>query len=162
MTTLRHGHGKRTKKSPTYSTWSMMKHRCSCPSYDRYSYYGGRGITVCERWQIFENFLEDMGERPAGATLDRIDTNKGYSKDNCRWATKAQQQSNRRNCVFVTINGKTQTIKAWAEELGVPYKRVMGRKKRNWPIEKLFEKENHGTGRRVMPFRRAVVQQGGA
>jgi hypothetical protein len=73
-----------------------MKTRCLNPKATGYSYYGGRGITICERWLTFANFLEDMGVRPEGLTLDRIDGSKGYSKENCQWASRAAQQRNRR------------------------------------------------------------------
>jgi hypothetical protein len=73
-----------------------MLQRCTNPKRDYYHHYGGRGITVCDRWKIFTNFLEDMGARPTGTSLDRIDPNKGYYKENCRWATSAEQSSNRR------------------------------------------------------------------
>ena len=82
--------------SPTYKSWEAMKQRCSNPNNTRYADYGGRGITVCDRWQSFEHFLQDMGERPDGTTLDRVDNNLGYCPENCCWSTPKQQCSNRR------------------------------------------------------------------
>ena len=81
----------------TYRSWAMMLSRCRDPFSDRYPYYGARGITVCERWTRFENFLADMGQRPAGLSLDRIDNNGNYEHGNCRWATHSEQMLNRRS-----------------------------------------------------------------
>lgn len=99
----KHGHadsqknGRRTTPSPTYSSWRSMLSRCNNSNATSYQYYGGRGITVCERWlHSFENFLADMGPRPDGMTLDRENTNGSYAADNCRWSTPKQQANNRR------------------------------------------------------------------
>lgn len=81
----------------TYSSWQAMRYRCSNPNNRNYKRYGGRGITVCDRWNDFVNFLADMGERPEGTSIDRINNDKGYYPDNCQWATPKQQANNRRN-----------------------------------------------------------------
>lgn len=91
-----HGHGaKGSKKSATYLTWQAMLNRCRNSRVSQFKYYGGRGIKVCERWKSFESFLADMGNRPDGMTLDRINPNGDYEPGNCRWATHTQQMRNR-------------------------------------------------------------------
>lgn len=97
-----------SSKDPLYDIWKAIKQRCLNPNNQDYARYGGRGITICDRWaKSFTNFINDMGQRPMGATIDRIDNNKGYSPDNCRWATMKEQCTNRSSNRNVTINGVT-------------------------------------------------------
>lgn len=102
--TFRHGHARKRNMSRTYSTWVGMRQRCSNPNGNRWAEYGGRGIKVCDRWEeCFENFLADMGEKPMGMSIDRIDVNGNYEPSNCRWATKEIQARNRRPAVVPRI-----------------------------------------------------------
>jgi hypothetical protein len=91
-------HGKSRNGNLTYKSWYSMKRRCLDEKYDNYKYYGGRGIQICERWMKFENFLADMGERPEGMTIDRINNDGNYEPSNCKWSTKEEQNRNRRIC----------------------------------------------------------------
>lgn len=132
-----HGHARNYNQSTTFSIWCSMLARCNNKKSNAYKDYGGRGITVCKRWESFENFLEDMGERPSKEyTLDRKENNNGYYKENCRWADWVVQANNRRNNRYFTLNGKTQTMSQWADELGLKRTTVFNRLKRGWPIEK--------------------------
>ena len=134
-----HGHSKNGKKSKVYMAWEAMIQRCTNHKHKYYNIYGGRGITVCDRWLKFENFLEDMGECPPGLTLERRNNNKGYSPSNCYWATWKQQQRNRRNNRPITHNGKTQLLIEWAEETGIDRKTITARLKRGWSTERALK-----------------------
>lgn len=105
-------------KTPTFSAWSSMIER-SKANYSRAENYAGRGITVCDRWLKFENFFADMGLRPTGKTIDRIDVNGNYEPTNCRWATNKEQQRNRRNTRYLVINGARRPLMDVADELGI-------------------------------------------
>jgi hypothetical protein len=96
-----------------------MLRRCTDPSHTSYANYGGKGIGVCDEWKSFDAFLSDMGERLEGKTLDRIDSDKGYSKDNCRWMNMQEQANNRVNNHHLEFQGKSLTIAEWARELGI-------------------------------------------
>lgn len=96
---VRHGHARGGLGSRTFKSWDAMLYRCTNPSSKDWQFYGGRGITVCDEWRVFANFLRDMGDRPAGMTLDRIDPDGPYCKSNCRWATAAEQGRNKRNVI---------------------------------------------------------------
>lgn len=102
------------------NVWNGMRQRCNNPNTVNYPRYGGRGITVCERWGKFNNFYEDMGlSYEPGLTLDRIDNSLGYTPENCRWVTAKQNNNNKRNNRLVTINGETKTLTQWCESLGL-------------------------------------------
>jgi hypothetical protein len=115
-----------------------MLSRCTNPNNLAYERYGGRGITVCERWLKFENFLEDMGEPPDGLTIDRTDNDGNYCKDNCAWKTRLDQARNRRSSVKIFFNGLSMTLREWSEHLGISYSMLKGRRERGWPIDKML------------------------
>lgn len=107
---------RKVSRTPTHISWEAMLSRCRRDSDKCYHLYGGRGIRVCERWGTFEYFLEDMGERPNGKSLDRIDGNKGYYKENCRWATNVEQARNKCNNVRYPYEGKMLLVSEIFEE----------------------------------------------
>lgn len=127
-----------------YKVWENMRTRCTNPNNTHYNSYGGRGITYCDRWASFENFYRDMGNPEEGMTLERIDVNKGYSPDNCTWATRLEQANNRRNNRFIEWQGKTQTAAQWERELGFGRNSLNSRFNLGWPLERaMTEQPNH-------------------
>lgn len=133
-----HGHSSKQKKSSTYSSWLNMKARCSNSSCHEYHNYGGRGISICERWNSFENFLSDMGECPDGLSLDRIDNNGNYEPSNCRWANAVVQGNNRRNNRRITYNGETKTLSEWSRILDMNWFTLFHRLKAGISVEDAF------------------------
>ncbi len=126
-TITKHGHCINQIKSITNTTWGNMIQRCNNPNHISYKNYGGRGIKVCKRWLKFENFLEDMGEKSNGLTIDRINNNGDYCKENCRWATTKQQSCNHRRNILFTIDGITKCLMDWCNELNLNYSTVYSR-----------------------------------
>jgi hypothetical protein len=107
------------KNNPSWRSWWGMIRRCYYARATRFERWGGRGITVCERWKTFEGFLADMGEKPEGSSLERIDNDKGYSPENCKWATPKEQARNTRRNRLLTFNGITLPLVSWVERTGL-------------------------------------------
>lgn len=128
-----------------YEIWYGMRSRCNNQSDSNWHKYGGRGITVCERWNTsFEAFLEDMGQPPTNDhSIDRIDNDKGYDVTNCRWASRIVQCRNRRNTTYITANGKTLPLADWAEKMGVDGRMLHLRIKRGWTDDEVINGRNH-------------------
>ena len=128
-------------KTRIYRVWSSMKARCTNKNQISYKIYGGSGITVCDRWMnSFEDFFEDMHEGYRDdLTLDRIDYTKGYSPDNCRWATPEQQANNRSSNVFITRDGETKTIAEWCRFYGINISTVTNRRCLGWDEDRIFD-----------------------
>lgn len=122
-------HGMRYTK--TYSSWIEMNKRCNNKNHASYKWYGAQGISVCDSWKnSFVNFFEDMGECPIGMSIDRIDNDLGYSKENCRWATDKEQTHNRKCQEFYEHDGLKLTLPEWSEKLGINYRTLNSRIKR--------------------------------
>lgn len=121
--------------SSEHNTWSGMLARCRNPNDTAYERYGGREIRVCERWLKFGAFYADMGPRPEGLTLERIDNNKGYEPGNCKWATRLDQARNRRSVIMITHNGETKNVSDWAKSIGVSKMTVHRRLNAGWPFD---------------------------
>lgn len=129
--------GKR-RETPTYTSWRRMRSRCCRRNDPDYRLYGGRGIAVCDRWKTFKNFLSDMGERPLGKTLERIDSNSNYNPKNCRWATRTDQANNCRNNHKITHGGLTLGISQWESLLGFGKRRlVKARLALGWTMDEI-------------------------
>jgi hypothetical protein len=129
-----HGHKRKCATSGIYRTWASIITRCTNPNIPHYHLYGGRGITVCDRWkQSFESFLEDVGERPSpDHSIDRIDNNRGYEPGNVRWATRTEQGRNKRSNRHITIDGETHCLSEWEEIKGLPRKKITTRLCLGW------------------------------
>lgn len=131
-------HGMRYSR--TWVIWNLMRQRCTNPKNDSFKNYGARGIAVCERWSDFSAFLADMGEAPAGRTIERIRNNEGCAPENCRWVTRAEQALNTRRNRLITLAGRTQPLSLWCQELQIPYWTAHARLRRGASPEKALAK----------------------
>ena len=127
------------KGTRTYRIWCAMKTRCGNPNTASYMRYGGRGIKVCPEWELFENFLTDMGECPEGMSIDRIDNDRGYMPGNCRWATRRQQANNTSANVVIEYGGKTMTRTEWEQSLGLGATTIRGRLRRGLSLDNALQ-----------------------
>ena len=123
-------------KTKFYAVWRTMKERCHNPNHCGYSRYGDRGIYVCDRWQLFENFRDDnQAQYKNGLTLDRIKNDGPYSPENCRWVTPAEQATNRSNNVILEFNGERLTVSQWARKIGVQEITLRKRIRAGWAVD---------------------------
>jgi hypothetical protein len=139
MRKRRHGHNVRPNgvriRSRVYSSWGSMIQRCRNPNNSQYHDYGGRGITYDPAWSNFENFLRDMGECPPGHTLERIDNNGSYCKANCKWATRKEQQRNRRANQIIEFRGERRCLTEWSEIVNIKPETIRSRFRTGWTVE---------------------------
>ncbi len=136
----KHGHTVGRKASPEFLAWKNMRNRCRKPSHPQFKNYGARGITVCERWKTFSNFLSDVGLRPSPElSLHRINNDLGYNPLNVKWATSAEQHRSMRRNVMLELQGKIQTLTDWASEKNLNPVTLYLRLKRGWSVERALE-----------------------
>ena len=131
-------------KSATYASWLAMMHRCENPKRQFFYRYGGRGIGVCERWRKFENFYADMGDRPSGTSLDRINNEGNYEPRNCRWATPTEQANNKSRSLRFCYNGIEDNARGWSRRLGIKYSVLKDRIYRGWSFERAITQKVRG------------------
>lgn len=139
MSIQTHGYATGEKRTSTYNIWVAMLKRCRNPKNKSYSNYGGRGIFVCDEWTHFEKFLQDMGERPPGLTLDRKDNDGPYCKENCRWVPLSVQNRNKTDTWRLTYKGRTQCAAEWAREIGCSRERIYYRLRKGMDAENVIE-----------------------
>lgn len=139
------------QSNPAYSVWQDIKRRCYNRNYKQYKDWGGRGIIVCDRWiNSYSNFLKDMGERPSPEhSIERINTNGNYEPGNCRWATKFEQNNNRRDTVKITIDNLTDTFSGWATRTGLSRSLIVTRYYKGVLGSDLIKPSRYKTGRYV-------------
>lgn len=136
---ITHGDSRRGNTTPEYIVWTQMRQRCVNSKAPNWKNYGGRGITICERWSSYENFLADMGRRPTPHhSLDRRDNDGPYAPENCRWATYQEQVNNQRRTVLIAFNGRIQPAADWGRELNLSASVITARVKLGWEPERIF------------------------
>jgi hypothetical protein len=138
----------RMKEHQLYPTWVMMRSRCNRPKDTQYHNYGARGIRVCAEWDDFSVFVDQMGNRPERTTLDRINPNAGYSRENCRWATAAEQSRNTRINRVVAFEGESRCITEWSEITGIEKTVLASRLNRGWSVEQALTESVVGKHRK--------------
>lgn len=149
MSRLRHGCSYKGKWTRAYSSWASMIQRCQNPKSSRFSSHGGRGIKVCERWKLFDNFLEDMGEPPSSKhSIERENNDGNYEPGNCRWATAKEQARNTRRNKLVTVGGVVRCIAEWAEISGINVRSIHSRLEDGWPEDIAVTKKT----RKIKPY----------
>jgi hypothetical protein len=140
----RHGESRHDAQTAEYGVWMDMRKRCRNPTHRAFKYYGGKGITVCDRWHVYENFLSDMGRRPSPKhSIERNDSNGNYESSNCRWATKIEQMRNKSDNRMLTYEGKTMCVAAWAEHLGISVNTIRKRLYTGHAIERVLSTQRH-------------------
>lgn len=145
----RRTHG--SSESLTYKRWRSMRARCLLPNTRSYARYGGRGITICESWSDFTNFIADMGECPPGYTIEREDNNGPYAPGNCRWATRKEQNRNTSANRRLLYQGQNLCVSEWAERVGIKYRTILMRLERGWPAERILTTPVPPQKQRVRP-----------
>ncbi len=152
-------HGK-SHKSKLYNVWTSMRERCNCKTDTSYQRYGGRGISICKEWddfQVFEEWAVKNGydeNAPKGTyTLDRINVNGNYEPNNCRWISLSEQSDNKTNTIWLTYNGKTQTLLQWSKELGMPSKLLRNRYYDRWPVDRIFQPIVEKVGKNYIEYK---------
>lgn len=136
---IKHGHDRRSGKSRTYISWQNMLQRCLNPNHPLFKYYGGRGITVCNRWRkSFQNFLKDMGVCLEGLEIERLKNNGNYTPKNCIWGTHRIQSRNRRSNRVITVLGMTACFVDVCSHFKIHPATAGDRIKRGWPLERAF------------------------
>lgn len=133
--TVTHGHARLGSNTPTYRIWAGMVQRCTNPEQPAFKHYGGRGVQIDPSWMDYARFLQDMGERPAGLTLERRDVNGDYTLSNCVWASQRQQARNKRSNKFIEIDGSRHLLVDAASQLGISHSAISSRITRGWTLE---------------------------
>lgn len=138
--------GRSLRNPKLYAIWHQMIERCENKDHKWYYRYGGRGIMVCDEWKDycnFEKWVESVGGKPDGTSIDRIDNDKGYYPENCRWATQRQQTRNQSRNIMIEFNGKNQSLADWADELGIKWVTLHNRYVRGWSVERMLTEPVH-------------------
>lgn len=151
-TGVKNGKARRThgmKNTQAWVCWMSMGQRCRNKNRDDFHNYGGRGITICDRWESFENFLQDMGQPPAGMSIERNDVNGNYEPSNCRWATPIEQGRNRRNNRLILIDGVEAPLSAWCEIYGINENTASDRIERGWDVDRAIKEPARSYARSI-------------